>query len=286
MTDQTGSFTFLGVPPGQYAVTVLRTPRAPAAPATADDPTLFADTAVTVGNRDVSDMVVTVQRAPHIAGHVEFDGARDRPDAATLMRVLVTLDRVDAMTSLMAADTSAAPPPSGHPDDTGAFKTAGAPPGHYLVRVGTLPGWTLKGVLAEGRDISETPLDLRATDVNNVVIAFTDRPTKLAGRVLTSDGNPDPDAVVIALPVDQRAWSDDGVNPRRVRSTHAAPNGGYTITALPPGDYSVVAIHEDTTPEWQDPRVLEGLARSGSDVRLAEGDTRLQDLKAVRGGSE
>lgn len=286
MTDPRGSFTFLGVPPGQYIVTVLHTPRSPASPATnADDPTLFADTAVTVGNRDVIDVVVPVQRAARIVGRFEFDGTRDRPDAAALKGVVVTLERADALTPITPADTTPVPPPSGQADDTGTFKTGGAQPGHYLVRVGTLPGWSLKGVIAEGRDISETPLDLRTTDVNNVVVTFTDRPTKLAGRVLTSDGTPDADAIVIALPVDQSPWSDYGVNPRRVRSTHAARNGSYTITALPPGEYSVVAIHDDTTPEWQDPRVLEGLARSGSDVRLTEGDTRMQDLKAVRGGS-
>jgi hypothetical protein len=231
-------------------------------------------------------MVVTMQRAARIAGHFEFDGTHDRPDAATLMRVLVTLERVDAMTSMTAGSTSSAPLPSGHADDTGAFKTAGAPPGRYLARVGPLPGWTLKSVLAEGRDISETPVDLRTTDVNNVIISFTDHPTTLTGRVFTSDGKPDPDAVIIALPVDQRVWSDDGVNPRRVRSTHAARNGSYTIAALPPGDYSVVAIHEDTTAEWQDPRVLDGLARSGTDVPLGDGDTRVQDLIAAKGGSQ
>jgi hypothetical protein len=287
MTGPSGDFTFLGVPPGQYTVTVVRTPRASAPTATsADDATLFADTAVTVGNRDVSDMLVPLQRAARVAGHIEFDGTRDQPDAAMLMRVQVTLEQAGAMTSTMAADTSSVPLRSGHADDTGAFKTTGAPPGHYLVRVGTLPGWSLKGVLADGRDISETPLDLRTTDVNNVIITFTDRPTKLAGRVFTSDGPPDPDATVIALPVDQRAWSDYGLNPRRVRSTHAAPNGSYTITALPPGDYSLVAIHEDTTPDWQNPRVLDSLAQSGNDVRLAEGDMRVQDLRALKGGSQ
>jgi hypothetical protein len=286
MTGPSGDFTFLGVPPGQYTVTVVRAPRAPAPPATnTDDATLCADTPVTVGNRDVSDMVVTLQRAARIAGHFEFDGARDRPDAATLMGVPVILERTDATMSMVAADQSPVPPPTGHADDTGAFKTTGAPPGHYRVRVGTLSGWTLKGVVAGGGDISETPLDLRTTDVNNVVITFTDRPTKLTGRVLTSDGNPDPDAMVIALPVDQRAWSDYGLNPRRVRSMHATPNGSYTIIALPPGDYSLVAIHEDTTPVWQDRRVLDSLARSGNNVRLEEGDTRVQDLKALKGGS-
>ena len=139
--------------------------------------------------------------------------------------------------------------------------------------------------MAEGRDISETPLDLRTTDVNDVVITFTDRPTKIAGSVSTTDGAPDSDAIVIALPVDQSAWSGGALNPRRVRSTHASSNGSYAIAALPPGEYSLVAIHEDTTGDWQDPRVLEQLARSGSDVELGEGDTRSVDLKAVRGGS-
>jgi hypothetical protein len=286
MTDSQGGFTFLGVPPGQYTVAVLRTTRVLAPTATnVDDATLFVDTPVTVGNRDVSGMVVTLQRAARVAGRLEFDGTRDRPDAATLMGIQVTLERVDATTSMVAADQSPVPPSTGHADDAGAFKTTGAPPGHYLIRVGTVAGWSLKGALAEDRDISETPLDLRATDVNNVVITFTDHPTKLSGRVLTSDGTPDAVAVVLALPVDQRAWSDFGFNPRRVHSTHAASNGSYTITALPPGDYSLVAIHEDTTPEWHDPRVLDGLARSGRDVRLADGDTRVQDLAAIKGGS-
>jgi hypothetical protein len=286
MTDSLGGFTFLGVPPGQYAVTVLRASHVPAPMATnADDGTLFVDTPVTVGNRDVSGMVVTLQRAARVAGRLEFDGTRDRPDVATLMGVPVTLERVDATPSMVAVDQSPVPPPSGHLDDTGAFTTTGAPPGHYRVHVGTLSGWTLKGVVAGGRDVSETPLDLRTTDLSDVVISFTDRPTKLAGRVLTSDGNPDPDAVIIALPTDQRAWSEYGLNPRRVRSTHATPNGTYAITALPPGDYTLVAIHEDTTPDWQDPRVLDGLTRTGRDVGLAEGDTRVQDLTAMKGGS-
>jgi len=259
----------------------------PAAPASSsDDSTLFAGTPITVGNRDVSDMLVTLRRGARVAGRFEFDGTRDRPDAATLMRVPVTLDRADAMTSMAAAGASSVPLPSGRADDTGAFKTPGVAPGHYFVRVGTLPGWALKSVLAEGRDISETPLDLQSSDVNDVVITFTDRPTKLAGIVLASNGTPDPDAVVIAIPLDQSPWSDYGVNPRRVRSTHTARDGSYAITALPPGEYSLVAIHEDTIPEWQDPRVLEGLARRGRDIRLADGETRVQDLTAVKGGAQ
>jgi hypothetical protein len=141
-------------------------------------------------------------------------------------------------------------------------------------------------VTSEGHDVSETPLDLRATDVANVVVTFTDRPTKLTGVARTSAGNADPDAVLVIFPTDSNAWSDYGMNARRVWSTHAARDGTYSFSGLPPGDYYVAAIREDTMAEWRDPRVLETLARAASQVRLAEGDARMQDLKTIGGGSQ
>ena len=315
ITGEGGEFTLLGVPPGAYTLNVLRAPRpiapvsnaattvtqiqvgsstimssmsGPAGGATgpspvSDDPTLFADVPVSVGNRDVSDLVVTVQRGARLTGRIEFDGTRERPDATALTRVFITLDRVDAVAPQVGLGYGSLP---GHADDTGAFKTYGVPSGRYVVRVAApLPGWTLKSVTAEGRDISETPLDLRTADVNNVVITFTDRPTQLTGVAHGEDGSPDSDALVVVFPADQNAWSDYGPNPRRIRSTHAARNGAYRFMGLPPGDYYVAAIHEDAT-AWQDPRVLETLARGASQIRLADGETQSQDVKTVKGGSQ
>jgi hypothetical protein len=257
---------------------------APPAPAPiSDDPTLFADVAVNVGNRDVSDLVVTVQRGARLTGHLEFDGTRDRPDSTAQTRAPITLDRADAVAPQVGIGYSSLP---GHADDTGAFKTYGVPPGRYVVRIAApFPGWTLKSVTAEGRDISETPLDLRTADVNNVVITFTDRPTRLTGTARGEDGSVDADALVVVFPVDQNAWSDYGPNPRRIRSVHAARNGAYTVVGLPPGDYYVVAIHEGAT-AWQDPRVLENLARGASQVRLADGETQTQDVKTLKDGPQ
>jgi hypothetical protein len=312
ITGEGGDFTLIGVPPGQYSLKVARAPRVatqttamtmtqiqvgggmvmtsagpaggpPAPPPMSDDPTLVADTPVTVGSRDVADLLVTVQRGPRLTGRVEFDGTRDRPEAAALTRIAVTLDSVDAGLPVMGF----VPTPVGRADETGAFKTPGVAPGRYIVRAGGgVPGWTLKSVMVEGRDVSESPLDLRGADVNNAVITFTDHPTRLTGTAHASDGNVDRDAVVVVFPADQSAWSDYGQNARRVRSTHAARNGSYTITGLPAGDYYVASIHEDTTPQWQDPKVLEALASSASQVRLGDGDARTQDVKTVKGGSQ
>ena len=84
---------------------------------------------------------------------------------------------------------------------------------------GAPPGWTLRSVTSEGRDISDTPLDVGSADVANIVITFTDRQTKVTGVVRGANGNADPDALVVVFPADSAAWTGFGLNPRRMRST-------------------------------------------------------------------
>ncbi len=56
----------------------------------------------------------------------------------------------------------------------------------------------------------------------------------------------------------------------------------YTLTSIPPGEYYVVAIAEDTFPGWQDPKRLAELARRAIRLRIAEGQALVQDLSTVR----
>jgi hypothetical protein len=315
MSGAGGEFTLLGVPPGQFTIKVNRVPPRPiptqntttmtqiqvgsstvmtsssspsnpavVPPPISDEPTMFAELPVAVGNADVPDLLVTLQRGARITGRLEFDGTRERPDATALTRVQITLDRVDALAT-PGVFVGTIPQP-GRADETGAFKTYGVAAGRYVVRVGGAPiGWTLRSVTLEGRDIADSPIDLRTTDANNVVITFTDRPTKLTGVARSANGSTDADAVVVVFPADSSA-SSDYLSPRRVRGVHASRDGTYAFEGLPPGDYVVTAIHEDTTPEWRDARVLEDLSRGGSQVKLVEGDARIQDVKTVKGGSQ
>jgi hypothetical protein len=247
-------------------------PNPAAPPPISDEPTMFAELPVGVGNADVSDLLVTLQRGARMTGRLEFDGTRDRPDATALTRVLITLDRVDALAT-PGVFVGNVPQP-GRADETGAFKTYGVAAGRYVVRVGGAPtGWTLRSVTLEGRDVSDSPIDLRTTDANNVVVTFTDRPTKLTGVARSANGSADADAVVVIFPADSSA-SSDYLSPRRIRGVHASRDGTYVFDGLPPGDYVVTAIHEDTTPEWRDARVLEDLSRGGTQVKLVEGDAR------------
>ena len=307
MTGAAGEFTLLGVPAGQYVIKVLRVPRTAAPPAPTmtqvqvgssmtisssgstittpppitDEPTWFAETAVSVADADVTGLIVSLQRGARLTGRLEFDGAIERPQPAALTRTSILTERVDGG----ASGTPFTSIPPGRADESGIFKTYGLPPGRYLVRaLGAFPGWTLKSVTSEGRDISDHPIDLRAADVANVVITFTDRPTKLTGIARGSDGNADPNALIVVFPADNTNWRDFGFNTRRMRGIRAGKDGSFSAIGLPAGDYYVAAIKEETYGQWQDPQVLEELSRGASQIRLSDGESVTQDLKTLGGG--
>ena len=93
-----------------------------------------------------------------------------------------------------------------------------------------------------------------------------------------------PGRLVVVFPTDSSAWSDYGL-------THGAC-GARTLEkrqlhhGLPAGECYVAAINEETTPQWREQRGLEELARSATQVRLVEGEARMQDVKTVKGGSQ
>ena len=74
------------------------------------------------------------------------------------------------------------------------------------------------------------------------------------------------------------AWTGRGAYPRRMRTARADKDGSYTINGVPTGEYYVVAVHEESFADWQDPALLEALTRAARQVRVLDGDRRTQDL--------
>jgi hypothetical protein len=304
ISDSDGAFTFPVVPPGQYLLKLVRIPRPPVdmgdatamtvrsgsiavsasgAPPVAPsipppipaDATLFAEAAIAVGDADVTGVTLALRAGPRVSGRVEFDGSGERPDAATLANVRVTLD---------PADGSKLPERlgfvTGRIDENGHFHTYGVPPGKYFVRASGLSDWFFKGAIYEGRDLADTPIDLTTDDISAVVLTFTDRPSSIAGTVSSGRAG-DGSAVVLVFPIDSNAWTATGTAPRRMRTARANADGSYLLPAVPPGDYYVVAVHETVGDDWMDPASLEMLARSAEQVHLAEGERKTQDLRTT-----
>lgn len=308
LSDANGAFMFPAVPPGQYVLRVSRVPRPPVVmddinrttivqsgggvtitssggpsggivptPPIPPDPTLCAQVPVTVGDRDVTNVIVALAPGPRVTGRLEFDGTAEKPALAALTNLRIVLEPADG--SRLQDFTLASQ--TGHPNEDGTFTTYGVPPGRYVVRLPIQPGgWTLKSAMYQGRDVSDTPIDLGARDAAGVVITLTDRPASLAGSVRTSNG-PDGDAIVVVYPIDSAAWSSSGVTSRRMRTARAGKDGSYTIMGLPAGEYYAVAVKEDMVGEWQDPALLKALASLAQQVRIVDGERKQQDLTSA-----
>jgi hypothetical protein len=302
MTSGNGGFTFPAVPPGQYALEVLRTPREPGhvdhgssisvtpggtvtiggnvppagpppPPPVPADATLWARLPLSVGEANLDGVIVPLGTGARVIGRVEFEGTADRPTGSALAGIRINLDPADGS---RLSDASLAFQ-AGRADEDGTFRTVGVPSGQYVLRANPPADGTLKGAFLNGRDLSDIPFDLESKDLTGVVLIFTDRPAAIAGQVRNGQ-QIDSSAIVIAFPTDTSTWMGRGPFPRRLRTARVGIDGTYTINALVPGEYFVVAVTEEGFADWQDPALLQALTRVARQVRVTDGERRTQDL--------
>jgi Carboxypeptidase regulatory-like domain len=141
-------------------------------------------------------------------------------------------------------------------------------------------GWWLKSLSLGGRELLDSPLDLKQ-GANDVVVTFSDRATELKGTIAGTPDHPPSDYVVIAFGVDKAVWF---LNSRRVAGVRPDAEGRYSIRNLPPGDYLVAVTDDVEQNEWFDPAVLQRLAPSAMRITLEENETRTIDFKAHPAG--
>jgi hypothetical protein len=131
------------------------------------------------------------------------------------------------------------------------------------------------------RDITDVPIDIDS-DLSGVVVTMTDRPfARLSGTVRTTQGGGDAAATVLVFPTDKRYWTEFGSGGQRLRSVTTTRTGSYELPALPAGEYFVVAVRDNSGSEWQDPVLMESLARSATRVQIPDGDRRVLDLRVT-----
>jgi hypothetical protein len=66
------------------------------------------------------------------------------------------------------------------------------------------------------------------------------------------------------------------------KNVTADPDGTFSIRAIAPGKYTLIAIEDDESVSWRNPDVLKSLAAKGTAVELAEGGAVHRDLKLIR----
>jgi hypothetical protein len=273
ITNEAGGFTFLSVTSGQYLLRMYRLLPSTHAGDRSPNPDrpLFADVPLTVGDRDIKGITVTLREGARVSGRLLFQGA----DAVTAQKLQE--DTNVFLISLVSAEQSV--PASGTVN--GTFLTNATAPGRYVITAGPPPGWTLLSATREGRDLDDAPLELGTTDLDGVVVTLTNQPTHARVTVRPPDtvGTADLDATIVMFPANYAAWIEHGMARRRLRVTSPlSRNAAVAIDGLPPGDYIVAAAQGDV---WSLPHttaLFDALARAGTRVTLTLGQTSAIDV--------
>jgi Carboxypeptidase regulatory-like domain len=254
--DWDGTFEVANVPPGRYT---LR------ARGTDTESPQFAAQPLTVASGDLSNITVILYPGATISGTIRFDGTQS-PE--------FTQVRVNAPS---AEGASVGPNPNARVDKDGHFTLDGVSAGsHWIRSAGQLRGWTLRSVIVGGRDVIDTPLDLRSNQkLNDVTLVFTNKLTQIAGTVANEQSMPVTDFTVLAFPTDPSLWRPLA---RQIMTARPDQNGKYQIRGLPPGDYYLVTVDPGEQGEWFEPAFLDQHRIGAPRVLLGDGDIKTHDF--------
>lgn len=256
-----GSFSMSNVPPGRYTLTARGT--------VAKQPQFATQPLSVGGTEDLTGLVVILSEPASIAGTVSFPATQGQtPD--------MTQARITAPTP--AGVPANGPQSQARVDKEGTFLIDGLSPGLHLIRPnGNVRGWSMQSVMLDGRDVTDTPLDLKpGQKVVNVTIAFTDKQTEINGTITNEQNQPVPDYTILAFSTDQNYWQTQS---RHIATTRPDQTGKFRVRGLPAGTYYITTVDPAEQGEWFDPTYLDQHRPGAARITLADGDTKTQDFK-------
>jgi carboxypeptidase family protein len=277
-----GSFTIANVAPGNYTLMAVTGPggrgggfaiRVGGPGGAGLDDIEMATLPLTVGNEDVTGLTVVASRGASLSGNVvAAEGSVAKLNTSQIQIVA------------QAANGQFLPGPLGNRptrvEDDGTFVLTGMT-GQRFIRVNGLPQeWTLKAVMFNGVDVTDSALEFRGTTENSgLQVIVTDKVSDLNGKVTTAKGEITRDYTVVVFPDDPVKWTFPS---RYVKTARADQQGQFRIRALPPDDrYLAVAVDYLEDGEGTDPQFLEQIKDRATRFTMADGEAKSLDLKLV-----
>jgi hypothetical protein len=265
--DREGAFTVLNVPPGRYLLRASSGGRGRGGRQGVIIEPQFGMLPVAVTG-DVTDLQLTLSYGSTLAGSVRLE-ATQSPTLPDVRQFRVSLPLADFM--------SIGPTAAARMNTDGTFTLGPVPAGLHVIRAAAPRGWTLKSAEWGGRDVIDSPLEVRPGErMPPLSLVFTDKLSEINGTVVETGGSPLPEYTVLAFPTDPALWRPQS---RHIMTTRPDQNGRYQLRGLPAGEYYLATIDPAEPGEWFEPSYLERQRAAAVRVRLGEGDARTQDFR-------
>jgi hypothetical protein len=255
-----GSFAVSGLTPGRYMLQA----RSLGGP---DAEIAFVD--LTVNGDDVNGVKLIANKSSTVSGRIVVDPPAAQALRPSSLRLIVQSVEPDMMF------IGGTPPAVVNDDLTFELKSN---PGQWRIAIaGPAPGWTIRTVRYRGADVTDSGVEIRPNEaLADIEVELTNHVTELTGAVTTTKGDASKDYSVIVFPQDRDKWTP---NSRYLKTSRPDQDGRFKVSALPPGEYYVIALDYVDPNDWNDPQFLDGIRARATRLSINEGETKSLDLR-------
>jgi hypothetical protein len=241
--DEEGNFEIAGVSPGTYTLIANRDER--------DSGRFVGRLPVQVGTQDLEGILVPLSRPVEVKAFLKVQGQ----DTAAFAGTRIVLEPLQGTMNNYI----------GPVEPAGGATIANVPPGRYRLAVANPPeGTYLKSVKLGGQEVSDSGFDVASG--TEVEILLSANAPQVHGTVRDPGQQTVAGATVVLVPARDRRdryWL--------YRTTISDQNGSFSVSGVPPGNYTAIALLSPEDGIWQDPGFISQKESRGKVLALVEG---------------
>jgi hypothetical protein len=279
-----GIFEIRDLLPGNYSVTVVvQDPVQPSVTGRGggQQPPAMSDgaTDVTVSDKDINDVVVTVVAAATLTGRIRVDGSQQLPVTPDRIRLLLnprnptnpsrgTLNTTFAVDSTFRLFNVTLGEYRVTLQAQGAPVAAGARPGSNVIYI--------KDARLDGADVLNGPLRISSSATGTLDVVVGIGGGQVGGMLNDGRSQPVPVAQVVLVPDQTR----DRIDLYKTATTDI--NGRFNFTGVIPGDYKLFSWEGLEPNGWFDPELMAQSENKGQRLHVTDSSSEMFDIKLIQ----
>ncbi|HUS05833.1 MAG TPA: carboxypeptidase-like regulatory domain-containing protein, partial [Bryobacteraceae bacterium] len=254
MIREGGAFDIPGVGPGSYSLVVNKMSR--------EGRGASVHQQVNVGNKDLDGLSIVLTPPFTLSGIVRMEG-QDKPQ---FPNARILLDGMDGLTMNTPNATVAA---------DGTFTLQNVSAGQFRINITGLPANSyVKSVKAGNQEALETGADIAGPVP--VEIVLSPNAGQITGSVQDAKQQPLSGVTVVLAPDASRRsqyWL--------FKTAATSQTGGFTLSGIPPGEYTLLSWEDIEDGAYQDPDVVARYESQGKKITIKDGSSETVQVQAI-----